>query len=352
MSVDDVKRKLAAILSADVKGYSRLMGEDELATVATLTEYRSVMSALIHQYRGRVIDSPGDNLLAEFPSVVDAVQSAVAIQKEFRSRNENVPENRRMEYRIGINLGDVIEEGGRLYGDGVNLAARLEGLADAGGICISRTAFDQIEDKLPLGYEYLGEQTVKNIVKPVRAYRVIIDPGDKTAARRKAKRAAPGPPPTHETEPEIESAPGRKKKKRHYDPAGERRRFISHLGAYGGVICFLFIINMITSPDSLWFFWPALGWGLAVAIHAVNIFIPGIERTKTGQMDVGRKYRKTPPKFRFYRHLAVYGIVIIFLFIINMITSSSSIWFHWPALGWGLFLFINAIKVFTSSSDK
>jgi len=176
MATEGYKRKLTTMLSADVAGYSRLMGEDEAATVKTLTTYREIMADLIKQHRGRVVDSPGDNLLAEFTSVVDAVQCAVAVQKEFQARNAGLPENRRMEFRIGINLGDVIEEEGRIYGDGVNIAARLEALADPGGICVSKTAFDQIETKLPLGYEYLGEQTVKNIAKPVGAYRVLMEP--------------------------------------------------------------------------------------------------------------------------------------------------------------------------------
>ena len=175
MTTEDFKRKLTAILSADVVGYSRLMGDDEAATVKTLETYKGVMSSLIRQHRGRVVDSPGDNLLAEFGSVVDAVQCAVSIQKELQARNGDLPENRRMAFRIGINLGDVIEEGDRIYGDGVNIAARLEALADPGGICISKTAFDHIESKLPLGYEFLGEQIVKNIAKPVGAYRVLME---------------------------------------------------------------------------------------------------------------------------------------------------------------------------------
>jgi adenylate cyclase len=170
------KRKLTAILSADVEGYSRLMGEDEEATVRTITAYREIMTALIQQHSGKVLDSPGDNLLAEFASVVDAVQCAVAVQKEINSRNNELPENRRMQFRIGINLGDVIQEEERIYGDGVNIAARLEGLAGPGGICISKTAFDHIESKLPYGYEFLGDQTVKNIAKPVGAYRVLLEP--------------------------------------------------------------------------------------------------------------------------------------------------------------------------------
>jgi adenylate cyclase len=176
MAQEKFKRKLTTIFSADVAGYSRLMGEDEAATVSTLEQYKGIMSELIHQHRGRVVDSPGDNLLSEFTSVVDAVQCAVATQKELLSRNAELPETRRMQFRIGVNLGDVIEEESRIYGDGVNIAARLESLADPGGICVSKTAFDQIETKLPFGYEYLGEQAVKNIVKPVGAYKVLLEP--------------------------------------------------------------------------------------------------------------------------------------------------------------------------------
>jgi adenylate cyclase len=169
-------RKLTAILSADVAGYSRLMQDDETATVSTLEAYKQIFSDLIRQHRGRVVDSPGDNLMAEFASVVDAVQCAVAVQKELQARNSEMPENRRMQFRIGVNLGDVIAEESRIYGDGVNIAARLESIADPGGICISKTAFDQIETKLPFGYTYLGEQTVKNMEKPVGAYKVLMDP--------------------------------------------------------------------------------------------------------------------------------------------------------------------------------
>jgi len=167
-----MQRKLTAILSADVQGYSRLMGEDEEATIRTLTAYREVMATLIAQHRGRVVDSPGDNLLAEFASAVDAVRGAVEIQRAFKVKNAELLPERHMEFRIGINVGDVVVEGDRLYGDGVNIAARLEALAEGGGICIAGTVYDQVENKLPLGYEYVGEQLVKNIAKPVRVYRV------------------------------------------------------------------------------------------------------------------------------------------------------------------------------------
>ena len=197
MADEGFKRMLAAILSADVEGYSRLMAEDETATVKTIASYREIMASLIKQHRGRVVDSPGDNVLAEFSSVVDAVQCAVAVQNEFQTRNAELAENRRMEFRIGINLGDVIDEEDRIYGDGVNIAARLGSLADPGGICVSKTAFDQIETKLPLGYEYLGEQSVKNISKPVGAYRVLMKPdaagkviGEKRFLGRYSRRTA------------------------------------------------------------------------------------------------------------------------------------------------------------------
>jgi adenylate cyclase len=133
MATQDFKRKLTAILSADVEGYSRLMAEDEEATVRTITAYREVVATVVEKHRGRVVDSPGDNILAEFASAVDAVRGAVEIQEELKARNAELPENRRMEFRIGINLGDVIHEDERIYGDGVNIAARVEGLADGGG---------------------------------------------------------------------------------------------------------------------------------------------------------------------------------------------------------------------------
>jgi adenylate cyclase len=176
MTSEKFKRKLTAILSADVKGYSRLMGTDEEATVRTLQGYKEVMAGFIQHHRGRVVGTAGDSVLADFASVVDAVRCAVEIQNELKTRNADLPENRRMEFRIGINLGDVIEEGDTIYGDGVNIAARLEGLAEAGGICISGGAYEQIENKLPLRYDYLGEHEVKNIAKPVRVYKAQIEP--------------------------------------------------------------------------------------------------------------------------------------------------------------------------------
>lgn len=171
-----VTRKLRAILSADVKGYSILMTDDEAYTVSKLKEYQQIMFGLIQHHSGRVVDSPGDNLLVEFESAVDAVQCAVDIQNKLKEQNTDVAENKRLEFRIGINIGDVIQDTDRIYGSGVNIAARIEGLAEPGGICISRNAYDHIKDKLNLGYEYLGDHEVKNIKDPVRVYKVLMDP--------------------------------------------------------------------------------------------------------------------------------------------------------------------------------
>ena len=175
MNAEGFKRKLSAILSADVVGYSRLMGENEEATVRTLNKYEEMIFELIERNNGRLVDSPGDNVLAEFASVVDAIRCAVQVQRDLKERNEALPTNRKMDFRIGINIGDVIQQGNRIYGDGVNVAARIEPLADPGGICVSSTAYDQVKKKLDIEYEYLGEYEVKNIDEPVRIYKVVME---------------------------------------------------------------------------------------------------------------------------------------------------------------------------------
>jgi adenylate cyclase len=176
LSAEKHKRKLAAILSADAAGYSRLMEQDEARTLTTLKAHLQVMGSQVESHRGRVVAIHGDSLLAEFASVVDAVQCAMEIQKEIKARNQELPEGSRMPFRIGINLGDVIEEDGNIYGDGVNVASRLEGLADPGGICISRSVHDHVKSKLNVGYQSMGDHSVKNIAEPIRVYRVVPEP--------------------------------------------------------------------------------------------------------------------------------------------------------------------------------
>jgi len=164
------------------------MGDDEAATIRTLTAYREAITDLIDKYNGRVVDTPGDNILSEFGSVVDAVNCAVEIQKKISILNSDLPNERRMQFRIGVNLGDIVEEDGRIYGDGVNIAARVEGLAEGGGICISGRAYDQVENKLDLEYKFLGEKKVKNITRPIRAYKVHLYSGSADRRTKKSKK--------------------------------------------------------------------------------------------------------------------------------------------------------------------
>ena len=185
---DRLPRKLAAIVYADVAGYSRLTGEDEDATHRTLSEYLDVIANTIESHRGQVMHYAGDAVLTRFDAVLDALSSSVAIQTELSHRNDGVPENERVQFRIGINLGDVIEDRGDIYGDGVNVAARLEALADPGGICVSGTVFDHIKGKVGLAFEDIGEQRVKNIAEPVRVFRL-------------ASGSPQEGPPTHPAEP-------------------------------------------------------------------------------------------------------------------------------------------------------
>jgi TolB-like protein/class 3 adenylate cyclase/Tfp pilus assembly protein PilF len=174
-----IQRKLKAIFSADVHGYSKLMGDDDEYTVNLITNYREIMEGLIEQHQGRVVDAPGDNILAEFASSLNAVHCAIAVQRRLEAENTKLPDNRRMNFRIGINLGDVLHKDDRIYGNGVNIAARIENLADPGGICISRGVYDQVEGKLAIGFADLGPHTVKNIRTPVRVFKVLLGPHDK-----------------------------------------------------------------------------------------------------------------------------------------------------------------------------
>src|SRR6516225_9997350 len=167
-----IERRLAAVLAADVAGYSRRMGSDEVGTARALREHRKVTDALVAKHGGRLVKTTGDGVLLEFPSVVDAVECAVAVQTTMDQRNEGVPRERRMLFRIGINLGDILIEGDDILGDGVNIAARLEGIAEPGGICISGAAHDQVHGKVPFSFIDLGDRTLKNITRAVRAYRI------------------------------------------------------------------------------------------------------------------------------------------------------------------------------------
>jgi TolB-like protein/class 3 adenylate cyclase len=184
--MDRVERKLAAILSADVVDYSRLMGEDEAATIETLAAYRRVFVDATARFRGRVVDAKGDAILAEFASVVDAVACAVEIQRELAERNARLPAGRAMHFRIGVNLGDVVVREDAIYGEGVNIAARLEALAEPGGVCISGKVHSEVKSKLPLEHRFLGNREVKNIPEPIPAYQVLSAPAHRVVWKRRA----------------------------------------------------------------------------------------------------------------------------------------------------------------------
>ena len=188
MTTDKTKRKLIAVVHADVKGYSRMMGEDDEYTVRTLASNRQEMYRLVELHGGQVRDTAGDGFLVEFSSVVDAVKFSVEFQREMKKRNADIPEAKKMEFRIGVNIGDVIQDGGTIYGDGVNIAARLESLADPGGICISGAAYEQVKKRLDLGFEYVGDKSVKNIAEPVPTYKVLIEHGEPAEPKEKSQQ--------------------------------------------------------------------------------------------------------------------------------------------------------------------
>jgi class 3 adenylate cyclase len=244
------QRRLAAILAADVVGYSRLMGADEAGTLAALKSRRTaVLNPLVAKHQGRIFKTTGDGALIEFASAVNAVGCAIELQREMEAANGDLPEDRRIRLRIGVNLGDVMVEGGDLYGDGVNIAARLEALAEPGGILISGTVFEHVKDKLAVGFDFIGPQSVKNIAAQVPAYRVLLQPGPAEAPPREAV-----PPP-----PVADAATAGRKTLMH-------RIYISAARA-GAVILVLAAINLFTWDGDLWAHWPILGILFAFALR-------------------------------------------------------------------------------------
>ncbi len=247
-----IERKLTTIFSADVVGYGRLMGQDEGGTLATLKTYREVMAGLIAGRRGRVVNTAGDSLLGEFQSVVQAVEWAVQVQREVAERNVALPEDRRMWFRIGINLGDVMVHESDLHGDSVNLAARLQALADPGGILISGPVFEQVGNKLALAFDYLGPTSVKNIAADVPIYRVLLTPN--AAASPEIDRAAPT----------IDKPASTRGTRRH-------RLYLSAATA-GTFIALLFAINMFSWDGELWFQWPTLAILFVFCLRAIRLY--------------------------------------------------------------------------------
>lgn len=281
-----VQRKLTTLFCADVKGYSELMGRDEVGTLTRLKAYRQAMIGLIARHHGRTVNTWGDGLLAEFASPVEAVTCAAEVQRELRARNEAETGQPAMLFRIGINLGDVMVEGDDLYGEGVNVAARLEAQAEPGGIAISRTVYDQVRNKLGLGFEFVGEREVKNIADKVEVYRVVLDAaGQPQAQAYEPKRHQPPPaaePPL--APPEVMDR-----------VAWQRRIWMKRAWQSGTLLVVLLAINLMTSPNRLWVVWPALGIGLMLAwswLHRVGF--PGREaQAPMGAIRINGNHRFT-----------------------------------------------------------
>jgi adenylate cyclase len=240
----EIERKLTTILCADVAGYSRLMGADEVRTLERLRKLRGLFVGLIERRRGRVVNTWGDGLIAEFPSVVEAVQAAIEAQKELLLADDGTGESERLQFRIGVNLGDVIVEGQDLYGEGVNVAARLQALAEPGGVMVSGTVYDHVRGKLAVGFDFAGPQQLRNIAEPVPAYRVT-DGGAPLPTRRPAPAAMP-----------PAAAKGGQA------PLGWRL-----LRTYVLIVAFFFLINLFSGMNTVWFQWPALGIGFAMALR-------------------------------------------------------------------------------------
>jgi adenylate cyclase len=299
--MDIADRKLTTVFSADVQGYSRLMEADEEGTFATLKSYRDAMARLIAAQNGRVVNTWGDGLIAEFSSVVAAVRAAVDVQNELAERNAGRSDGARMQFRIGINLGDVIVDGDDIYGDGVNVAARLQAEAPAGGILISNTVYHQVRNKLPVGFEFLGNLSVKNIEEGVPSYAVRIGERSDPAAGWGRQAAETGTAPLSAmAEPSAASG---------LHVLGFRLdRTQATLLVIGAA---LVAINLVASPQVFWARWPLL----------VLALIGGLRWTR---------------RTRFDRTLAALLVVGLFVTGINLASWQGEFWAVWPLLAFAL----------------
>jgi class 3 adenylate cyclase len=291
--MSETQRKLTTIFAADVQDYTRLMGADEEGTLAMLKHYRDAMSRLIASHGGRVVNTWGDGLLADFPSVVEAVRAAIDVQNELAGKNAARPTDGRMLFRIGINLGDVIVEGEDIYGDGVNIAARLQASAPAGGIVISNTVYDQVRNKVAVGFDFLGALEMKNVADAVPSYAVRI--GDISAEPRKPA-AAPERPVEM---PAPRPAPALRRR-------GRLRKLGGILALIGAVLVF---INIATWEGEFWAVWPMLAFAFVTAMIWVR------------RQD------------RFDQRVAAFAVIGVGIVAINMLTWQGTFWAIWPLLG-------------------
>ena len=264
-----VKRRLAAIMCADVAQYSKLMEQDEDGTLDRLKAYRSVMSSLTARHNGRIVNTWGDAVIIEFTSVTEAVQCAVDIQNELSLKNAELPDANRMEFRIGINLGDIMVEGEDIYGDGVNVAARLQEIAPRGGIMLSQSVYDQVKAKMALGFDPLGPQQVKNVSDPVETYAV------RLGGRNAPESVQPDPDKERKTRAQSKQHPEWDKDTQAVANGFEQaRRWLRaqprRVRSSVFMIGFFFILNLLTSGlSTLWFVWPSLPFAMMIVWHFV-----------------------------------------------------------------------------------
>lgn len=269
---ETVKRRLTTVLCADVKSYTRLMETDEAGTLRTLRLYRDAMEGLVKRHDGRVVNTWGDAVIAEFPSVIEAVQAAIEIQTDLKGRNKALPADHQMWFRIGINLGDVMVEGENIYGEGVNIAARLQELAEPGGILISGPVYDQVHRRLSVGFDRLGDQHVKNVTDPVVSYRVSLD-----GARRRPRPAEPSTAPSHAPDDRPASGPEYQRHlSRFMDWFADLPLPVAILLTVAG---FMFLINLFSGMGSIWFHWPAT----PILLVALVLYLRWGRRHRTGR---------------------------------------------------------------------
>lgn len=259
-----MKRRLTTVLCADVHGYTRLMERDEAGTLATLRRYRTAMTSLVERHDGRIVNTWGDAVIAEFGSVVEAVQCAIETQQELSHQDRDLPDAQRMRFRIGINLGDVMVDGSDIYGEGVNIAARLQELAEPGGIMISGPVYDQVHNKLSVGFDFLGRQQVKNVAAPVTSYRVSVNGAGGGQAE---------PEPDEQAERAFGASGLHRPQER--ERGGTTQAALDWFAGLPRPVAtvvvvsiFLFLIDILTGK-SIWFHWPVLGMGLFLALRAV-----------------------------------------------------------------------------------
>jgi class 3 adenylate cyclase len=300
--MSETQRRLTTIFSADVQDYTRLMGLDEEGTLATLKRYREAMSGLIASHGGRVVNTWGDGLIAEFPSVVEAVRAAVDVQTELAGFNSAKPASEQMLFRIGINLGDIIVEGADIYGDGVNIAARLQASAPAGGIVISNTVYDQVRNKVPVGFDFLGPLSVKNVSEAIPSYAIRI--GESHPAQAVAQPAPSGA---------LAGSPARPDQRPTASPSRARKL----LGIFAIAAAFFAVINALTWEGNLWAVWPILVLAFAAAMTIARL------QNRVDQQLAG---------------LAIIGLGLI---AINLLSWSGTFWAIWPLMA---FAAVGAIR--------